>query len=309
MEKRRRIGAYGIARDDQGRVLLVRSSPRSNNPGKWVLPGGGLDHGEDPNAGVVREFREETGLDVVITGLREVFADFVSFPWRDVILHHDRIIFEVEVVGGTLLGEADGTTDLPLWVPRDEVASMDLNPFTARVLGVSAVDPGEARPVKADEAGETAHDGRSLTGPRRVLRFGSYGVVTDSRDRVLLSLIADGYPGAGRWHLPGGGTDWGEQPAEGLLREVYEETEQLGVITGLVSVGARHSPAEMGPEGEPMDWATVRAVFGVYVANPTEPRVTEAAGSTAQSRWFLRSELDQFPLTDLARGELLHIGQ
>ena len=85
MEKRRRIGAYGIARDDHDRVLLVRSSPLSNNPGKWVLPGGGLDHGEDPNAGVAREFREETGLDIAITGLREVFADFVSFPWRDVI--------------------------------------------------------------------------------------------------------------------------------------------------------------------------------------------------------------------------------
>jgi len=307
VEKRRRIGAYGIARDEQDRVLLVRSSPRSNNPGKWVLPGGGLDHGEDPNLGVVREFHEETGLEIAITGLREVFSDFVKFPWRNVILHHDRIVFNVKVVGGALLGEADGTTDLPRWVPPDEVGSLDLNPFTARVLGMSTVNLGEApRPETADEAGETASDGRSLAGPKRVVRFGSYGVVTDSRDRILLSLIADGYPGAGHWHLPGGGTDWGEQPAEGLLREVYEETEQLGVVTGLVGVGARHSPAALGPEGEPLDWYTVRAVFSVYVANPTEPRVTEAAGSTEQSRWFERSQLGEIPLSDLARGELLH---
>jgi 8-oxo-dGTP diphosphatase len=308
VEKRRRIGAYGIARDDQDRILLVRSSPLSNNPGKWVLPGGGLDHGEDPNLGVVREFQEETGLEIAITGLREVFADFVKFPWRNVIIHHDRIIFEVEVVGGTLLGEVGGTTDLPMWVPRDEVPSMDLNPFTARVLGVSTVDPVEARrPESADEAGETAKDGRGIGDARRVVRFGSYAVVTDSRDRVLLSLISEGYPGAGHWHLPGGGTDWGEQPDEGLLREIYEESEQLGVVTGLVKVGARHNPAAMGPEGEPLDWYTVRAVFNVYVANPTEARVTESAGSTAQARWFSRLELGDLPLSDLARSELLHV--
>ena len=310
MEKRRRIGAYGIARNAQDSVLLVRSSPLSNNPGKWLLPGGGLDHGEDPNLGVVREFHEETGLEIAVTGLRDVFADFVRFPWRNVILHHDRIIFDVEVVGGSLLSEANGTTDLPLWVPRDEVSSLDLNPFAAKVLGVSTVDPGEMpRPEKADEAGETAFDGRSLAGPGQVVRFGSYGVVTDSQDRVLLSLIADGYPGAGHWHLPGGGTDWGEQPAEGLLREVYEESGQHGVVTGLVRVGSRHVPAELGPEGQPLDWYTVRAVFNVYVASPTESKVIESTGSTRQSRWFARSDLSAVPLTDLARGELLHIGQ
>ncbi|HEX6683800.1 MAG TPA: NUDIX domain-containing protein [Candidatus Limnocylindrales bacterium] len=310
MEKRRRIGAYGIARDDRGRILLVRSSPRSNNPGKWVLPGGGLDHGEDPNLGVVREFREETGLDIAITGLRDVFADFVEFRWRNVILHHDRIVFDVEVTGGELVGESGGTTDLPAWVAPEEIPSLDLNPFAARVLGVPTVNPDDARrPEAADEAGETASDGRAFDErTKRVVRFGAYGVVTDSRDRVLLSLISEGYPGAGRWHLPGGGTDWGEQPGEGLLREIYEESEQRGEVTGLVKVGARHNPAAMGPEGEPLDWYTVRAVFNVYVADPTEARVTESAGSTAQARWFSRSELRQIDLSDLARGELLHNG-
>jgi 8-oxo-dGTP pyrophosphatase MutT (NUDIX family) len=38
-------------------------------------------------------------------------------------------------------------------------------------------------------------------------------VATDRRERVLLTRVAPNYPGAGRWHLPGGGTDYGEQPA------------------------------------------------------------------------------------------------
>lgn len=289
-------------------MLLVRSSPRSNNPGRWVLPGGGLDHGEDPTAGVAREFFEETGLKIAITRVREVFSDLVEFPWRDVLLHHDRIVFDVEIIGGELTPEADGTTDLPQWVEPSELPSLRLNAFAARVLGLAGVAREiDERPVRPDTAGEMAASGKGLGDTRKVMRFGAYGVVTDRAGRTLLSLIADNYPGAGNWHLPGGGTDFGEQPAEGLLREIYEESGQEGVVGELLRVGSRHNPAALGPEGEPLDWYTVRAVFRVSVPKPTVPRVTEAAGSTARSRWFTRAELADIPLTDLARRELLHI--
>jgi 8-oxo-dGTP diphosphatase len=311
VEKRRRIGSYGIARDEQGRILLVRSSSRSNFPGVWFLPGGGLDHGEDPHLGVVREFREETGLAVAITGLHSVSSDMVEFGWRDVLLHHDRIVFTVEVTGGELLSEVDGTSDLPVWVDPAELPELPIIPFAANVLGLP-VRPGAgfSRPPEtgADAAGEMGETGRALDGAKRVMRFGSYGVVTDPAGRVLLSLIADGYPGGGHWHLPGGGTDFGESPQEGLLREIFEESRQRGTVLDVLGVGHRYLPAAMGPEGEPYDWYTVRAVFEVFVSEPGEPIVTEAAGgSTARSAWFNRSELPGLPLSDLARRELLHI--
>lgn len=290
----------------------MRSSVRSNNPGLWVLPGGGLDHGEDPNLGVAREFREETGLEIEITGLREVSSDLVEFPWRGVLLHHDRIIFDVRVIGGELLSETDGTTDLPMWVEPEQLAALELNPFARRALGLSNVDDYEIndRPATPDENGEMAPNGLALGGAKRVMRFGAYGIVTDAHDRVLLSLISEGYPGGGNWHLPGGGTDFGEQPADGLIREIYEESGQHGRATNLIRVGVRHNPAAMGPEGEAYDWATVRAIFEVSVDEPTEPSVTEAAGgSTAAARWYTRDELAGLPLSDLARRELLHIDQ
>ena len=61
------IGA--IVFDEQGRLLLVQ---RANPPaqGKWSLPGGRLEPGETSETGVVREVREETGLDVTV--VREV---------------------------------------------------------------------------------------------------------------------------------------------------------------------------------------------------------------------------------------------
>lgn len=60
-------GCSIIARDQAGRVLLVRHSYGS---GLWSLPGGGLGRNEDALAGAAREFSEELGCG--LTGLRLV---------------------------------------------------------------------------------------------------------------------------------------------------------------------------------------------------------------------------------------------
>jgi 8-oxo-dGTP diphosphatase len=56
------VGA--VVHDAAGRLLLVR---RGHDPhaGLWSLPGGRIETGESPEQAVVREVREETGLDVV----------------------------------------------------------------------------------------------------------------------------------------------------------------------------------------------------------------------------------------------------
>ena len=66
--RRRRIAAYGVCRDDDGRVLLARGSAPAGSPALWPLPGGGVEHGEHPDDAVVREFAEETGLAVAVDG-------------------------------------------------------------------------------------------------------------------------------------------------------------------------------------------------------------------------------------------------
>jgi 8-oxo-dGTP pyrophosphatase MutT (NUDIX family) len=52
-----RVSVKGIAIDKAGRFLLARE-----DSDMWELLGGGLDHGEDPIAGLKREINEETGL-------------------------------------------------------------------------------------------------------------------------------------------------------------------------------------------------------------------------------------------------------
>ena len=56
-------GVGGLTYDDEGRLLVVQ---RANEPGRglWSVPGGRVEPGEDDAAALVREMREETGLDV-----------------------------------------------------------------------------------------------------------------------------------------------------------------------------------------------------------------------------------------------------
>ena len=68
-----RIAAYGLARDGD-RVLLTRLR-RSEQRGRWTLPGGGLDFGERPADAVVRELAEETGLDVRVEELLDADSE------------------------------------------------------------------------------------------------------------------------------------------------------------------------------------------------------------------------------------------
>jgi 8-oxo-dGTP diphosphatase len=281
--KIRRVGAYGICRDESGRVLLARNSPLSSFPGLWTLPGGGVDQDA-----VVREFGEETGLSVRIDTLHTVTADVFRLPGGD-LEHTDRIVYDVSVTGGSLRAEAVGTTESVEWVTPDRLAELPLMPFTAAMLGAS--------PVESDKP----DDGEELSRPQRVQRFGAYAAATDPQGRVLLARIAEGYPGAGRWHLPGGGTDHGETPEVALARELVEETSQQGRVTGLLGVSHRYDPRALGPEGVPVDWHVIRVLFRVVVDVPTEPLVSEeAGGSTAEARWFTPAEAKALRLTELA---------
>jgi ADP-ribose pyrophosphatase YjhB (NUDIX family) len=296
--KVRRVGAYGFCRDDQGRVLLARGSATSEFPGTWTLPGGGVEQGEHPDDAVQREFAEETGLSVRVAALHEVTADVVRLP-SGPLEHTDRIIYDVVATGGALRDEVDGSTDRVAWATPADLASWSLLPWTARLLGRNVpAAPFENDPVAYDEAEAARRTGR-------VQRFGAYALATDPAGRVLLTKIAPGYPGAGRWHLPGGGTDHGETPEQGLERELVEETSQYGRIEALLEVSHRYDPAAVGPERVPLDWHAIRVLFRVRIDRPTEPVISEdAGGSTAEARWFTPGAAAALWLTGNARSGL-----
>ena len=125
--RKQRVAAYGLVVRD-GSVLLTRNSPRGPNPGLWNLPGGGVEHGEDPRDAVVRELAEETGLTATVGEV--VIVDNVNLrgtapSGRDEELHSVGIVYDVTVPAGAepRVMEVEGTTDEAAWVPLAEVES------------------------------------------------------------------------------------------------------------------------------------------------------------------------------------------
>lgn len=218
------------------------------------------------------------------------------------------------VLPGGLVAQGEHPDDTVLRTVRDKTG------LTVRVTGLHAVsaDVSADGRVHTDRilydveaAADATFDGPAevppfpdeapVPGKRGVQRFGAYALASDPDGRVLLTRIAAGFPGAGRWHLPGGGTDPGETPEQALARELTEETSQGGRITGLLGISHRYDPAALGPEGVPMDWHVIRVHFRVSVDDPRDAKVTEAAGgSTESAAWFTRAELAGLPLTEVA---------
>ena len=122
MHRTTRVGAYGlVVRPRQ--ILLCRVSARVTKwAGWWTLPGGGVDFGEDPKAAMVREVREETGLDVRSTGVAGV--DSLVVPAEARTTHSLRIIYFTEILGGALTNEVNGSTDLCRWHDLEAVSSI-----------------------------------------------------------------------------------------------------------------------------------------------------------------------------------------
>jgi 8-oxo-dGTP diphosphatase len=289
VQRRRRIAAYGLCRDGEDRVLLVRASAESLHSGQWLLPGGGVEHGEPLDGAVVREVEEETGLRVTVDGIRAALTDVDTLTDPPALRHQDRLIFDVRVVGGALRAETSGSTDRVAWVSPSEVPLMA---FTAQLLGAAVAAPSTYPPDTTPDAGV----------PSRIQRFAAYGLITGPDGRILLTRIADNYPGAGHWHLPGGGTDFGEDPRTALLREVVEETNQVASLGGLVGASHRRHRNALGPEKVPVDFHGVRVVYRGAVGAPTTPSVTEGGGgSTESAAWFAPEAALALPLTDIAR--------
>jgi 8-oxo-dGTP diphosphatase len=123
-----RVAAYNLCVDADDRLLLVRLSERTEAPGSWTLPGGGVEFGEHPEAAALRELHEETGLRgqtaellVVDSVHRAAHKGAHDFDY-----HAIRIFYRTTVVGGVLAHEADGSTDRAAWCTREEVATMPL---------------------------------------------------------------------------------------------------------------------------------------------------------------------------------------
>ena len=112
-----------VARDHRGRLLLVQRA----DDGSWCLPGGRLEPGETWLACAEREFREETGLAVTISGLLGVYSDPNSQVHRygnGTEVQFVGVVFEGRVEGDSARPADDEITTVRYFVPEDLPANL-----------------------------------------------------------------------------------------------------------------------------------------------------------------------------------------
>ncbi len=280
LPKRQRVAAYAvILRDDH--ILLSRLAASVTSEELWTLPGGGLDHGEDPRDAVIREVHEETGLHADVGHAARIYSAHLPGVWRDgrrVDAHALRVVYDgwvpVDAPEPEVL-EVDGSTAEAAWLPIRDVVERRV-PVVPLVL-------------------EALSDHR----PFRKQRIAAYALVL-REDHVLLTRISERGFHAGSWTLPGGGIDHGESPRPALEREVREECGIACEVGELLDVHDSHFGGT-APSGRDEDFHGVHLIFAATVADDVEPQVAETGGTTDAVAWVPLAQIESgaWPVLDL----------
>ncbi|MCX5259183.1 NUDIX hydrolase [Streptomyces canus] len=148
MRKTLRVAAYAMCVRD-GQILLARWID-GGRP-EWTLPGGGMEHGEDPHDTVLREVEEETGHLVEVTGLLGVRSRRVPLRRRfgRTVDHHGvGLVYEARITGGELRFEVGGSTDMAQWHDLDAVPGLNRVPLVDFGLRLWRERPMAGRPAE-----------------------------------------------------------------------------------------------------------------------------------------------------------------
>ncbi len=139
----RKASASVLVRDGAGRVLLLRR-PDNN---LWTIPTGAVKRGETVPEAAVRECREETGLQVEITGLVGVFSTpdhVIAYLKGDTVKEVRQpinVCLHARPVGGELTRTAEAAE--VAWIAPDDLGGYDLHPaIRLRIAhGLTSTEP------------------------------------------------------------------------------------------------------------------------------------------------------------------------
>ncbi len=121
------FGVVGAIIEQSGKILLVKENdPTTWAFGKWNQPAGWIDVSRNPINEVVKEVKEETGLDFEPTGVLGIYSLVKHHPERGdgVLRHAIKIIFKGKIIGGELIRNTQEISEVR-WFSLEEIMNMD----------------------------------------------------------------------------------------------------------------------------------------------------------------------------------------
>lgn len=121
-----------IVADEAGRILLIQ---RTDN-GNWSLPGGAMDLGETIRQAAIRETREETGIEVEITGISGIYTNpghVLHYTSNDEVRQEFSVVFIGTAVGGVLATSSESSR--VEWVEPGSIEELPMHPSMRARIG------------------------------------------------------------------------------------------------------------------------------------------------------------------------------
>lgn len=257
------IGAAAIIRNDKGQILLQK---RADNL-RWGLPGGGVEPGEEPADAAVRETYEETGLRVIPISLVGVFGgkmQVIAYANGDKSAYIS-ITFECRIVGGEINPDPDETLGVQ-WFNPDNLPENIVPHHVRRIQSLLDGNiPFFALPEKPflNSDSNYIQSIRQHIGNELIMSPGATALIFNQAGQVLVQKRRDN----AIWNLPGGVYEAGEEPAETMIREVYEETGLIVQPKRLIGVYGGENYISTYPNGDRI--AYINIVFECEVIEGT----------------------------------------
>jgi 8-oxo-dGTP diphosphatase len=134
------VAVGAVVEDDKDRILLVKHTKERGGywQGKWICPGGKLEFGEEIRAGIKREIKEETSLEVELVTPLPPFDRIVKLD-GETSLHVIYIDYVAKSLGGELeIGSDVGEAS---WVEKKSISKMwpELHEDTRRLLKIAGI--------------------------------------------------------------------------------------------------------------------------------------------------------------------------
>ncbi|HYW85481.1 MAG TPA: NUDIX hydrolase [Spirochaetia bacterium] len=126
------IGALVFRREGGGLEILLVERGKDPLKGLWSLPGGLLEVGEKLADGIRREVREETGIEIEVLSLFEIFERIMPDAEGRAEYHYVLIDYLCRVTGGAL--EAASDVSAVAWVRRDQLRDYRITDGTLAVV-------------------------------------------------------------------------------------------------------------------------------------------------------------------------------